>query len=104
MTYAEILISVIVIGIISISITVGVSSNNKSSKDIESLSKAVEIAQNVVKGDALGETQMPPEGYNISKDRLSYDELIKVEVNWQIANETKKYVLYATKPNLLYNK
>lgn len=103
MSYAEILIAVVIIGLVSTSIALGVSNNNKGTEDANRLITAIEIAKNEVKGDILGEIQTIEDGYIVEKDTTTYNELVQVKVKWTIAEEEREYIIYATKPDSLYN-
>lgn len=103
MSYMEILMSIIVVGIISASLSLGVVANNENAKSNKMLSKAMEIAKNEIKLDIINKTIDTPDEFIVEKDTSTYDKLIKVSVKWKLGNKDKQYILYGTKPDAKYN-
>ncbi|HBY21434.1 MAG: hypothetical protein A2Y24_01565 [Clostridiales bacterium GWE2_32_10] len=103
MSYVEILVSTIIIGIILIPITFSITDNVFITEENVGFEKAMQLAQNEIECELTGEAVIPITGYTAVRDVQAEQNLIKVTVTWNIAGKAKQYILYGTIPVEDYN-
>ncbi|HAN10791.1 MAG TPA: hypothetical protein DCP90_09310 [Clostridiales bacterium] len=103
MSYIEILITTVILGIIMIPITMSMTDNVYTVAENVGLERAVTIAQKEIGYQLIGLASTPVEGYTVIKDIQAAENYVKVTVTWKVAGESKEYVLYGTIPVTDYN-
>lgn len=103
MSYIEILIVIIVMGIVLVPITVSMADNNLTTQESISLERAVYLAQGAIAEDITGKSfSIDNTGYNVVKTTVE-DDLIKVIVTWKVAGKDMNYTIYGSKKITDYN-